>query len=131
MNHDTYVAPNGVKIRVLNKNMLVLVDPAPEMTAGGIIIPDTAHADHYATGTVVAVGTIPTVIRDSEGEIVSCGTTPIPGIAVGDHVLFIKFLSDQDSNKMVRELLGDNLIKMQPSDVLVIFDDEDRKRVQP
>ncbi len=131
MNTDTYVAPNGTRMRVLNNNMLVRVDPAPDMTAGGIVIPDTAHADHYATGTVVAVGTVPTATRDDEGNIVDVGRTPIPGISVGDHVLFIKFLSDQDSNKKVRERLGDDIIKMQPSDVLVIFGDEDRARVQP
>lgn len=128
---DTYTAPNGTRVRMLGKNILVRMDPPPEMTRGGIVIPDTGHADIFATGEVVAVGRIPTVTRDADNNITSWGLIPIPGVSVGDRVLYIKFLADQDSNKGVRAIMGDDLIKMQASDILFAFDEEDRERLQP
>lgn len=127
---DRCTTPTGVKLLAINGNIIVQVHPKQERTRSGIIIPDDGHVDKYATGTVRAIGKIPTVVKNDEGEVVELGLIPIPGVAIGDCVLFVTFLQDQHTNIQLRELLGDDYIRVKPSDVILVFDKDDLPRVQ-
>lgn len=128
---DTCITRSGVKLRALNGNIIVEVDPAKDKTSGGIIIPDNAHADKFATGIVRAVGHMPTEIKNDEGEIVELGSIPIPGVTVDGGVLFVTFLQDQDSNIALRKLLGGDYIRVKSTDIILLFDPSEKARVQP
>ncbi len=116
---NAYTTADGRRLRVVGKNMLVKIDPPQEVTRGGIVIPDSAHADIYATGTIVAVGTIPVTYKSESGKLLGWARVPIPDVEVGTRVLFIKFLGIQDSNKKVRELLGDDIFRITATDIVL------------
>lgn len=119
--HDTYVTEDGKKIRIIGNNMLVKIDTPPKQTASGLVLYASGSMENVNnTGTVVAVGYEYT----EDGDRI-----PLRGIEVGEKVLFIRFLADQHTNEQIREMFGKDLIRIQPSDVQLVFAPEDQKRV--
>jgi chaperonin GroES len=68
-------------IRPLDDRVVLKVLDAEEMTAGGIVLPDTAK-EKPQQGTVEAVGA---------GRQLEDGTRVAPDVKVGDRVLFGKY----------------------------------------
>lgn len=118
---DTYVTADGLKIRVIGNNLLVRPDPLPERSAGGIFYAPDAMEHVNNTGTVVAVGT---VTAKTEERI------PIPGLKVGDRVVFIRFLALQETNQQLAGIVGEDLIRLRPADIQLVFDAEDLQAVR-
>lgn len=68
-------------IHPLEDRVLVVPDPADDVTKGGIILPDAAQ-DKPQKGTVVAVG---------EGTTTIYGVEILPTVDVGDKILYSKY----------------------------------------
>ena len=75
-----------IRVRPLGDRVLVKPEAAEEMTAGGIIIPDTAKSDKPERGIVVALG---------DGKISDEGRRIPMHVAVGDKVMFGKYGYDE------------------------------------
>jgi co-chaperonin GroES (HSP10) len=118
---DTYVTDDGVAARVLGNNLLVRPDPEPTATRGGIIVPGLGNDTLHHTGVVVAVGYLTGKRAPHK--------TPIPDIAVGDHIVFVRLLALTDSNPQIKRILDDNVLRIRPSDVLLVIDKEDLNRL--
>jgi co-chaperonin GroES (HSP10) len=115
-----HTLPDGRRARVIGNNLLVRMGDQPKTTRGGIIIPDTSIGSMHVTGEVLAVGWVTTANEPID----------IPGLEVGDHVLFVKLLDKTDTNPQIKRIFGDNVIRIRPSDVLLVLDAEDVNRVQ-
>ena len=118
----SYTTPQGQAVRVVGNNILVRADPAPERTRGGIIAPHPDMASAYGTGTVVAFG----YLTGSKAP----QHTPIPGIAVGDHVLYLRVLGKTDSNPQIARTLEEDVVRVRSSDILLVLDSQDVERVR-
>ncbi len=70
-----------IKIRPLDDRVVVEPIEAEEMTAGGIVLPDTAK-EKPQRGTVLAVG---------PGKLLDNGTRGTLSVAVGDEVIYGKY----------------------------------------
>ncbi len=70
-----------IKIRPLDDRVVVEPTEAEEMTAGGIVLPDTAK-EKPQRGTVVAVG---------PGRLLDSGKRGEPSVTVGDEVIYGKY----------------------------------------
>ena len=91
--------------RPLHDRVLVRRLEAPEKTAGGIIIPDTAK-EKPQEGEVVAVGS---------GTVSDDGTIIALDVKAGDKILFGKWSGTEV------KLDGEDLIIMKESDVLGVI----------
>ena len=89
-----------MKIRPLNDRILVKRLEGEEMTAGGIIIPDSAK-EKPAEGEVMAVG---------PGKLNEAGQRVALNVAVGDRVLFSKY--------------GGTDVKLDGEDYLIMREDD-------
>ena len=70
-----------IKIRPLDDRVVVRPTEAEEITAGGIVLPDSAR-EKPQRGTVIAVGI---------GRLLDNGTRGELSVAVGDEVIYGKF----------------------------------------
>jgi len=70
-----------IKIRPLDDRVVVEPMAAEEVTAGGIVLPDTAK-EKPQRGTVLAVG---------PGKLLENGTRGELSVAVGDQVIYGKY----------------------------------------
>ena len=92
------MAKSGLNVRPLDDRVVVEPLEAEEMTAGGIVLPDTAK-ERPQRGTVVAVG---------PGKLLDSGERGTLSVAVGDEVIFGKYsgtdieINDRDV-KILRE----------------------------
>lgn len=92
------MAKSGLNVRPLDDRVVVEPLEAEEMTAGGIVLPDTAK-ERPQRGTVVAVG---------PGKLLDSGERGALSVAVGDEVIFGKYsgtdieINDRDV-KILRE----------------------------
>ncbi len=118
------VLKDGTRMRVIGNNLLVRVDPAAKESAGGILLPGDAVEHVYNTGTVLAKGFVSST---------AAGTTDveIPGIEPGDRVYFIRYLAKQDTNIWLAKRFGDDVIRLRPADVLLVFDESDLGTFRP
>ena len=87
-----------IKIRPLDDRVVVEPIEAEEMTAGGIVLPDTAK-EKPQRGTVIAVGPGKLLDNGKRGEL---------SVAVGDEVIYGKYGGtdievDGDEVKILRE----------------------------
>ncbi len=98
--------------RPLHDRVLVRPLDEEEMTAGGIIIPDTAK-EKPQEGEIVAIGS---GARNDQGEI-----TPLD-VKAGDRVLYGKWSGTEV------KIDGEDLLIMKESDILGIV--EDAKKVK-
>lgn len=71
----------GLKIRPLDDRVVVQPSEAEEVTAGGIVLPDSAK-EKPQRGTVVAVG---------PGKLLDNGSRGALSVAVGDEVIYGKY----------------------------------------
>jgi chaperonin GroES len=70
-----------IKIRPLDDRVVVRPTDAEEVTAGGIVLPDSAQ-EKPQRGTVIAIGAGKLLENGSRGEL---------SVAVGDQVIYGKF----------------------------------------
>ena len=70
-----------IKIRPLDDRVVVRPTDAEEVTAGGIVLPDSAQ-EKPQRGTVIAVGAGRLLENGSRGEL---------SVAIGDQVIYGKF----------------------------------------
>jgi len=71
----------NIKLKPLDDRVVVEPMEAEEMTAGGIVLPDTAQ-EKPQRGTVVAVG---------PGKLLDSGDRGALSVAVGDEVIYGKY----------------------------------------
>ncbi len=79
----------AVSIQPLGDRVVVLPIEAEQVTASGILIPDTAKGEKPQEGIIIALG---------KGKIVSDGkesSNPADFLKVGDKVLFGKYSGDE------------------------------------
>ena len=95
-----------MKVRPLQDRVLVQRIEEEEMTAGGIIIPDTAK-EKPQEGRVEAVGA---------GKILDNGTRIEPGVKKGDRILFGKYAGTEIT------LDGQEYLIMREDDILGVLE---------
>ncbi len=99
-------AGGGVKIQPLGDRVVVEREEAEEVTAGGIVLPDSAK-DKPARGTIVSVG---------EGRLLDDGKRSVLQVKKGDRVLFSSYAGEQFK-------LGDQeLLLMREEDILAVIE---------
>jgi co-chaperonin GroES (HSP10) len=114
MSEDTATLPDGRTLRLLNARVLVEILPE-EKSIGLLVVPDTVVKSVHRRGVVRAVGYI-----WEEGRRV-----PIPGIHSGDHCVFVRFYANTHTNEQIQESIGENLLIMEPKDLLVVCSADD------
>ena len=71
-----------LKIKPLGDRVVIKPLEKEEVTASGIVLPDTVEAEKKAEGEVMATG---------PGKMLDNGTRAVMEVKVGDHVLFEKW----------------------------------------
>ena len=117
-----YATPAGVVARLVGNALLVRPDPEPTETRGGIIVPGLGNASLHHTGEVVAVGYV-------KGKRM-LERAPVPGVEVGDRILYVRLLSLTAGNPEIKRILDDNVVFIRPADVLLTFAAEDVSRLR-
>ena len=79
-NH-TIMAKDSIKLRPLDDRVVVEPKEADEVTAGGIVLPDTAK-EKPQRGTVMAIG---------PGKLLDSGERGTLSVGVGDEVIYGKY----------------------------------------
>jgi chaperonin GroES len=74
-----------MKLQPLGDRVVVERDESEEVTAGGIVLPDTAK-DKPARGRVISVG---------DGRLLDDGTRAAFQVKVGDHIWFSSYAGDE------------------------------------
>lgn len=98
-------AGGGVKIQPLGDRVVVEREKAEEVTAGGIVLPDSAK-DKPSRGKVLSVG---------EGRLMDDGTRKALQVKKGDRVLFSSYAGEPFK-------LGDQeLMLMREEDILAVI----------
>ena len=98
-------AGGGIKIQPLGDRVVVEREEAEEVTAGGIVLPDSAQ-DKPARGKIVSVG---------EGKLMDDGKRSVMQVKKGDRVLFSSYAGEQFK-------LGDQeLLLMREEDILAVI----------
>ncbi len=95
-----------LKLQPLGDRVVVERDESEEVTAGGIVLPDTAK-DKPARGTIVSVG---------DGRLLEDGTRAPFQVKVGDHVLFSSYAGD------TFEMDDRELVLMREDDILAVIE---------
>jgi chaperonin GroES len=99
-------AAGKIKIQPLGDRVVVEREEAEEVTAGGIVLPDSAQ-DKPARGKVVSVG---------DGRLLDDGTRSKPQVKRGDRVWFSSYAGEQFK-------LGDReLLLMREEDILAVIE---------
>lgn len=122
--HDSYALPDGRVLRMTNSNILVRKDKPAQTSASGLIhYPGNAMEHVNNTGTILAFGYYNT--KDGRRLPLS----DVYDLAVGLKCVFIRFLADQHTNEQIREQFDDDLIRLQPNDLQLVYDAEDHDRL--
>ena len=95
-----------MKIRPLHDRVIVKRLEEERVSAGGIVIPDTA-AEKPVQGKIVAVG---------KGKILEDGSVRALDVKVGDKILFGKYSGTEV------KVDGDDLVVMREEDVMAIIE---------
>lgn len=95
-----------VKLQPLGDKVVVSRDESEDVTAGGIVLPDSAK-DKPSRGTIVAVGTGKTLDDGSRGEM---------QVKVGDRVLFTSYAPEPI------EIDDEEFLLMSESDILAVIE---------
>ncbi|MGD9126688.1 MAG: co-chaperone GroES [Planctomycetia bacterium] len=97
---------NGLQIVPLGDRVVVQRDESEEVTAGGIVLPDSAK-DKPTRGKVVSIG---------NGRLLDDGSRSTMQVKEGDRVLFYSYAGETFK-------LGDQeLLLMREDDILAIFE---------
>ena len=95
-----------MKLQPLGDRVVVERDESEEVTAGGIVLPDSAQ-DKPARGRVVSTG---------DGRLLEDGTRAPFQVKVGDHVLFSSYAGE------VFEIDDRELVLMREEDILAVVE---------
>jgi chaperonin GroES len=95
-----------MKIRPLHDRVIVKRLESETLSAGGIVIPDSA-AEKPVQGKIVAVG---------KGKILEDGTVRPLDVKVGDKILFGKYSGTEV------KVDGDELVVMREEDVMAVIE---------
>ena len=96
----------SVRLQPMGERIVVQREESEEMTAGGIVLPDSAK-EKPARGTVVALGS---------GKLLDDGTRAESQLEVGDNVLFSSYAGETVEIDDVEYLL------MREDDVLAVIE---------
>jgi chaperonin GroES len=96
----------GIKLQPLGDRVVLKRDESEEVTAGGIVLPDSAK-DKPARGTVVSVG---------DGRLLEDGSRGELQVKAGDRVLFSSYAGE--TFKVDEE----ELLLMREDEILAIID---------
>ena len=96
-----------IKLQPLGDRVVVERDESEEVTAGGIVLPDTAK-DKPARGKIVSVG---------DGKLLDDGTRSELQVKVGDRVLFSSYAGE------TFKVDDDELLLMREDDILAVIED--------
>ena len=103
---DDAAEPGKIKLQPLGDRVVVERDESETVTAGGIVLPDTAK-DKPTRGKVISVG---------DGRLLDNGTRSPLQVKVGDRVLFSSYAGDTFK-------LGDReLLLMREEDILAVIE---------
>jgi len=92
-------------IQPLGDRVLVQREEAQQITAGGIVLPDSAK-DKPARGVIVAVG---------DGRVLDDGSRSSFQVQEGDRILFVSYAGEEFK-------IGDcEVLLMRESDILAVF----------
>ncbi|MBX3426381.1 MAG: co-chaperone GroES [Pirellulales bacterium] len=95
-----------VALQPLGDKVVVSRDESQEITAGGIVLPDSAK-DKPSRGTVVAIGT---------GKLLDDGTRGAMQVKVGDRVLFTSYAPENI------EIDDEEYLLMSEGDILAVIE---------
>jgi chaperonin GroES len=95
----------AMKIKPLFSNVIVKPITEDEITASGIVLPDTVDKEKPEKGEVVAVG---------EGKLLDSGQRAPMSVKIGDKVIFKKYSPDEI------KIDGEELLVINESDILAI-----------
>jgi chaperonin GroES len=95
------------KLRPLGDRLIVKASTKEEVTASGIILPDTADKERPEQGEVIAVG---------PGRILDNGSVAPMHVKVGDKVVFKKYAPDEVKVK------DEEYLVIAESDVLAVIE---------
>lgn len=95
-----------IKLQPLGDRVVVERDELDEVTAGGIVLPESAK-DKPARGTIVSVG---------DGKLLDDGSRGEFQVKVGDHVLFSSYAGESF------KVSDDEVLLMREEDILAIID---------
>ncbi len=95
-----------IKLQPLGDKVVVEREESQEMTAGGIVLPDSAK-DKPSRGTVVSVGTGKTLDDGTRGEM---------QVKVGDRVLFTSYAPEPIT------IDDEEYLLMSESDILAVIE---------
>ena len=95
-----------VKLQPLGDRVVVEREASEEVTAGGIVLPDSAK-DKPARGTIVSVG---------DGRLLEDGTRGQIQVAVGDRVIFNSYAGESF------EVDDDEFLLMREDDILAVIE---------
>ena len=95
-----------IKLQPLGDRVVVDRDTFDEVTAGGIVLPDSAK-DKPARGTIVSIG---------DGKLLEDGSRGEFQVKVGDHVLFSSYAGE------TFKVGDDEVLLMREEDILAIID---------
>lgn len=110
----------GARVRPIGNHVLVRINDEREVTRGGIVVPKNVLPSLYHTGQVVAMGRL----TGSRARDVA-----IPGLEVGQHVLFVRFHEKTGGNAEIAQILGEPVVCIRPADILLVMDGPDVQRV--
>lgn len=97
-----------MNIRPLHDRVLVRRVEEERMSAGGIIIPDTASQEKPTRGEVIAAG---------KGKITDSGDVRAMDVNVGDKILFGQYAGT------AVKIDGEELLMMSESDILAVIEE--------
>ena len=95
-----------VKLQPLGDRVVVEREASEEVTAGGIVLPDSAP-DKPARGTIVSVG---------DGRLLEDGTRGEIQVAVGDRVIFNSYAGESF------QVDDDEFLLMREDDILAVIE---------
>ena len=97
----------GIKLQPLGDRVVVERDESEEVTAGGIVLPDSAK-DKPARGVVVSIG---------DGRLLDDGSRGALQVKVGDRVIFSSYAGESF------KVDEDELLLMREDDILAVIEE--------
>ena len=95
-----------MKIKPIHTNVVIKPATAEEVTASGIVLPDTVDKERPEKGEVLAVG---------EGKLLDDGKRAPMSVKVGDTVMFKKYSPDE------LKVDGEDYLVISEGDILAII----------
>jgi co-chaperonin GroES (HSP10) len=110
-------------LRLVGPRVLVRIDPLPSESKGGVIFPGKSTDTSFQTGTVLAKANQKWNPKDPNRFIHY-------DVEVGDRILFYWMQKEIHTNIVLRGMFSDDIILVQPIDILLVFDAGDKERLE-